>query len=80
MNPSLEMIVWYDHCMHQGDQNDIKSLHGLVVRKTVGWVVREDVDAVFIATTNDAHKKDWADVVCIGTALIKNRIPLVAAR
>lgn len=71
----LELVVWDDHAgpYNHVDVSEVK----MVIRATVGWIVKETGDHIVIAGTLDDDSSTFSDMNALGKGLILSRRELL---
>lgn len=69
MTAPVEVVTWLDHAGPYDALEDAE----LVSRRTVGFVVRETVSALFLASTLDGAEAEPCEVNVIGHGMITHR-------
>ena len=77
--PRIELVEWYDSFGIEDEWHEVNCKHDHKVIVSVGYLVGETLDYLYLATTVDEESETYACAIAIFKPCIKTRSTLAEA-
>ena len=77
--PRIDLVEWYDSFGIEDEWHEVNCTHDLKVIVSVGYLVGETLDYLYLATTVDEESETYACAIAIFKPCIKTRSTLAEA-
>jgi hypothetical protein len=77
--PRIDLVEWYDSFGIEDEWHDVNCKHDHKVIVSVGYLVGETLDYLYLATTVDEESETYACAIAIFKPCIKTRSTLAEA-